>query len=239
MKALVVGYGRMGAFHARTLRDLGYTVTTVDPNPERLADHETLGSVGPRSFDVAAVAVPPGELLATAYQLAGLPMLVEKPFALNVREARMLAAYLAQQGSKVCVGLVERFNPQVRALRALLMDGTVHGVTDVTFTRHNDRPTFDLDLDLRLHDIDLTRFLAFGCPVEYDTRARCERKIRTITVTHAEGVLTVDLMDHALSPLHALWHAFLTGRPHPTPADAIWALQDLQAARRPNLALAA
>lgn len=80
MRALVVGYGRMGAFHARVLRDLGYHVTMVDPDPNRRADHATVAEARPEwapagpippVFDVAAVAVPPERLLDTAYQLAG------------------------------------------------------------------------------------------------------------------------------------------------------------------------
>src|SRR6187431_1976015 len=116
MRALVVGRGRMGAFHEKVLRDLGYDVTTVDPEPARGADFATVEEALPKfdeaswqpttsRFDVAVVAVPPEHLLDTAYRLAGTPkLLIEKPFALNTRNASMLAAYLKASGSAVCVG---------------------------------------------------------------------------------------------------------------------------------------
>lgn len=227
MRALVVGYGRMGAFHAKVLRDLGCEVATVDPDRNQRADFTSLADVA--GFDVAAVAVPAQDLLDTAYQLAGTPlMLVEKPFALNVRDARLLAAYLEQEGSRVCAGLVERFNPVARSIRALVRDGTLRDVQRVKFTRWSDRPSFDIGLDLRLHDVDLAAFInSQSADVEFDTRARTERKVRTVDVTHAEGTTTFDLMSHDLSPLHGLWHAFLTDGEYPKPHHVIDALESL------------
>jgi hypothetical protein len=43
-----------------------------------------------------------------------------------------------------------------------------------------------------------------------------------------DRALRVDLIDHAQSPLHAIWHAFLTGASVPGPADAIAALTGAQ-----------
>lgn len=237
MRALVVGYGRMGAFHAKVLRDLGHDVVTVDPDPNRRADFATIAEARPtwtferamteprpEPFAVAAVAVPAQHLLDTAYQLAGTPkLLVEKPFATCTRDASMLAAYLHSCNSDVCVGLVERFNPVVRALKPLLRDGTLRDIRHVKFTRWNDRPSFDLDLDLKLHDVDLSAYLRLSCHLEFDTRDRARKRVRRIDVTHADGVYTVDLMAHELSPLHGMWHAFLTDGDYPRPANVIHA----------------
>lgn len=244
MRALVVGYGRMGGFHAKVLRDLGYEVVTVDPHDAAGADHPSLDDAlrrwefrnvaAYRPFDVAAVAVPAGALVDTAYRLAGTrKILVEKPFALDVPRAKMLAAYLKNSGSDVCVGLVERFNPVARMVRELVRTGQIHGVTHIKFTRYSDRPSFDVDLDLRLHDVDLARFAVASAPwpgsadITFDARANQPRKVRTIEITHADGVSTFDLMAHTLSPLHGLWHAFLTDGEYPTPADVIRALEVL------------
>ena len=232
-RALVVGYGRMGGFHAKVLRDLGYEVVTVDPDPESGADFPTVtgGAGRPSSwrqpplaeFAVAAIATPPEFLVETAYELAGIPkLLVEKPFATNTRDASMLAAYLKACGSDVCVGLTERFNPQARALRTLLHDGTLRDVSSARFVRWNDRPSFDVALDLKLHDVDLALWMRAG-HTSFDTRADSDVRVRRIEVTHADGVYECDLMAHDLSPLHALWHAFLTDGEYPTPEDVIHA----------------
>jgi predicted dehydrogenase len=231
----------MGCFHAKVLRDLGYDVVTVDPDPNQRADYLSLDFAlgvrfgdrdnwrsGPRAFDVAAIACPPEHLVDSAFQLAGTPMLVEKPFAMSVREAAMLAAYLERRGAPVCVGLVERFNPVVRGLRALLHDGTIRNVERIHFTRMSDRPSFDVGLDLRLHDVDLVSFLGGrAAKVTFATQANQPAKVRTIEITHGQGTLTVDLMAHTLSPLHGLWHAFLTDGDYPKPEHVIRALEIL------------
>jgi hypothetical protein len=42
-------------------------------------------------------------------------------------------------------------------------------------------------------------------------------------------VFRVDLMDHQQSPLHALWHTFLSGGEVPRPVDALRVLEALEA----------
>lgn len=236
MNALVVGLGRMGGFHAKVLHELGYDVITVDPDPAKNADHRTIAEARlvdqgwiTKDFDIACVAVPIPHLVETAYQLAGTPhILVEKPFAPTSREAAMLAAYLKQSGSKVCVGYVERFNPVVREHRDQIRE--LRDVRSTTFTRWSNQPTVDPALDLTVHDIDLARHLGrgAGAVLEFDTRAPASVKRRSITIHHRDGTLSLDLMAHTSSPLHALWHAFLTDQPHPTPEQAVHTLQWLE-----------
>lgn len=246
MKALIVGAGKMGSFHAQILRDLGYTTTTVDPDPAKCADYRTIREAllaNPlhmnRQFDVAAVACPHEHLIDSAFQLAGTRMLVEKPFATNSRDAAMLGAYLKAADAPVCVGFVERFNPRFRDLQALRNRVIVKRLR---FTRWNDRPSPDVLTDLRLHDVDLAHALGVSTnDVEFDTRADQSRRVRHIQMTYCdpsagaeERRCTFDLMEHNQSPLHALWHAFLTGQKVPTPDDAVRALQIVETMRTPN-----
>ena len=244
MKALIVGAGKMGSFHARVLRDLGYTTTTVDPDPAKCADYRTIreallaypGHLLSGGFDIAAIACPPEYLLDSAFQLAGMRMLVEKPFATNSRDAAMLGAYLKAAGAPVCVGFVERFNPRFRDLQALRNRVIIKRLR---FTRWNDRPSPDVLTDLRLHDVDLARVLCVGDHIaEFDTRAEQSRRVRHIQMTYCDPSAgaeqrrcTFDLMEHNQSPLHALWHAFLTGQKVPTPDDAVRALQIVETMR--------
>jgi predicted dehydrogenase len=223
MKALVVGLGRMGGFHRKVLLDLGYDVDTVDPQRGLRADYRTLVDAG-KLYDVAAISCPPEFLAEAAMQLAGVPMLVEKPFALGYEEATELAAAL--EGAPVCVGFVERFNPHIRALRRWISG---LDVTTARFVRLSDRPTWNIDLDLRIHDFDLAYYLGVEDVAGFDTRAESEAKVRRIEIIHrdANGLprdLIADFIDHAQSPLHALWHAFLSGRDYPKPDDALRAL---------------
>lgn len=219
----------MGGFHRRVLMDLGLDVTTVDPSPEAVADY----LVVPRaSFDVVCIAAPIDCLADEAAGWVGHAgwLLVEKPFASTLTDAQVLADEL--DGQRVAVGYVERFNPQVRRLQELLYREPVESVV---FHRHNPRPSADVGLDLMSHDIDLAAFLGLRCPVEY--RSLAGGGLNRVRVVEVNGEYRVDLMAHDTSPLHAQWHAFLSGRPgYATPADAVHVLAALD--RMPTRAAA-
>ena len=220
-----MGLGRMGNFHRRVLLDFGYKVETVDPDPDREADH---AGIPEGSYDVAAVACPPSALAACADRLRGTPMLVEKPFAWSAFEARLLARALAP--TPVCIGFVERFNPPVLRLKDELERRMEQGSfpRSVQFTRYSDRPSWDIGRDLLLHDLDLAHYLGVDEVAQYDTRVEQPEMRRRITAFFGERPLFADLLQHDQSPLHGLWHAFLSGREHQTPADAILALSRLE-----------
>lgn len=216
----------MGRFHARVLGELGYQVTSVDPDPRAGAG---LLELPERDFDVAAIATPVGLLPDMSRQVARLTrrLLVEKPVAASLVEVERLEQELRHH--RVCVGFVERFNPWVLRLRAQLADADV---VAAKFVRWNDRPSDDVRIDLRIHDVDLALWLGVRFPV-YDTRAGMPVKRRTITATDVDGYeLRADLMDHRESPLDGLWRAFLAGHDYPTLADAVAAHRALDVLER-------
>lgn len=223
-RALVVGLGRMGGFHRKILTDLGYLVETLDPDPHAGAAWGSLADVDLERFSVVVVATPPPTLSTVAEAVAGpgRKVLVEKPFAPNYEQAVVLDEQLS--GEQICVGFVERFNPQVQLLHKLLLPLWAKP-TRVRFVRWSDRPTWDLSLDLRLHDLDLARYLGVAHVAEYDTRAEQNTVRREIEVTLTTGTLTVDLTRHNASPLHSLWREFLAGGDYPKPHDALRALR--------------
>lgn len=208
----------MGGFHRRVLRDLGLDVTTVDPDPATGADHIAVPS---RRFDVVCIAAPIDHLADEAARWIGHEgwLLVEKPFAGTLTDAQVLADELA--GQRVGVGYVERFNPQVRYLQSLLYRMPVE---HVVFYRHNLRTSQDVRIDLTSHDVDLAAYLGLTCKVSYDSQAG----VKQDRVVWVNETLAVDLMAHDTSPLHAQWHAFLSGRPgYATPLDAVHVLAAL------------
>jgi hypothetical protein len=211
LKALVVGLGRMGGFHRRALADLGYDVTTADA-----AGHADYAFPPCRSFDVTCIATPIEHLSACAAERLPLTrhLLVEKPLAPTAAEARAFADLIAEQ--RVAVGYVERFNPQVRALASA-------GASEAMFVRWNVRRTPDPALDLTSHDIDLARWL--GLHATYDTRSGAPQVKRQVITDRG----AFDLCAHDTSPLHAQWHAFLSGRPdYATAEDAVAVLDYLE-----------
>lgn len=221
MRGLVIGAGRMGMFHRRALRDLGLDVTTVDPDVAKGADHLR---VPHGRFEVVCVATPIKHLAEQAAAWAGHEgwLLVEKPAATSMQDLMGLSVSL--EGQYVAVGYVERFNPQVRRLREGLQGAPEPSCA--VFRRWNDRPSPDVALDLTSHDADLARFLGLWCPVTFDSRDAQPHRVHTVTIDDD----CIDLMAHDTSPLHAQWHAFLSGRPGAaTLRDAGYVLEDLEA----------
>ena len=132
MKVAVVGCGHLGAIHARLLaaRADAELVAVVDPLPESrdriAAAHGCRAVAEPRDLighvDAAVVAAPTGLHTGVAVPLleAGIDLLVEKPIAAGVEDARAIVIAARRCGRTVAVGHVERFNPawQTAAARA-------------------------------------------------------------------------------------------------------------------------
>ncbi len=166
LRAAVVGVGHLGRFHAEKYATLdGVTlVGVVDRDPARA--NEIAAALGVRAFpdhralagavDCASVAVPTGAHAAVGGDLlaAGIDVLIEKPLASTAAEGAALVR-AAQQGRRILqVGHLERFNPALRAARAV--------VTEPRFLECHRLAPFvergtdvDVILDLMIHDLDV------------------------------------------------------------------------------------
>ena len=119
LRIAVIGAGMMGRLHLRVAAELPTTrvVAVVDVNPEaeRLAwlAHadwlQTLDELDDRQLDAAIVAVPTGDHARVAGALLerGVPVLLEKPIAASVEEARGLIETASRTG--VAVRVVPNF----------------------------------------------------------------------------------------------------------------------------------
>jgi predicted dehydrogenase len=172
-RVAVVGCGHLGAIHARLLaaRADAELVAVVDPDPaarERTAAaHGCRAVAEPRELvglvDAAVVAAPTGLHAAVGLPLlaAGIDLLVEKPIAATVEDARAIVIAARRHGRTVAVGHVERFNP---AWRSAATAG--RGASLVVAERLAPFTFRSLDvgvvLDLMIHDIDLVLSLEPG-----------------------------------------------------------------------------
>jgi UDP-N-acetylglucosamine 3-dehydrogenase len=198
----IVGAGIMGSNHARVLAAIpqAEVVVVTDPDAEkgqRLADHigarfEPRLDVLPGRVDAAIVASPTethAEIAASLME-SGLDVLVEKPIAPTVEEAKDLVAVARKHDRILMVGHVERFNPAVLELDRYV-DGLIH--VDVrrvgSFTP---RIATGVVLDLMIHDVDLINSLAGGEPMTVSSltrRVRSESEdIATCVLTYPSGV---------------------------------------------------
>jgi predicted dehydrogenase len=165
IRAGVIGVGRLGAEHARLLAaspafDL---VGVCDRDPDRARavgsavgapalDDEALAS----AVDAVVVAVPTAAHAAVAAPLleAGRHVLVEKPLAPTLDDARGLVALAARSGRVLGVGHVERFNGILLACEPHL--GRIRYVDSQRLAAFQPRGTdVTVVLDLMIHDIDL------------------------------------------------------------------------------------
>lgn len=197
VKVGIVGAGIMGGNHARVLRAVpqAEVVLVADPDAEkgrRLADH--IGAAfEPRLealhglVDAAIVATPTethAEIAATLME-SGVDVLIEKPIAPTVEEAKDLLAISRKHDRILMVGHVERFNPAVLEL-VRHVDGLIH--IDVrrvgSFTP---RITTGVVLDLMIHDVDLVSSLAGG---ELTMLSSLTRRVRTESEDIATCVLS-------------------------------------------------
>lgn len=186
LRVAVVGCGRMGSFHARAYAGLPECelIAVVDVIEDRA--RELAAEVGADAYesvedllrhksgngvDAVSVVVPTHQHVEVAKALLSrrVSCLIEKPVASTSDSATALLP-LANEGTVVQVGHIERFNPAVRAAVALKLNACFIKADRVGFPSER---SLDIDVvrDLMIHDIDLT--LAF-------TKGRTLEEVRAV-----------------------------------------------------------
>lgn len=133
-KIAVVGCGYWGSNHARTLSELGALYGVSDRHEDRaeaLAARHGARPIGidalldDAAIDGLVLALPPQYHadLAVAALAAGKHVLVEKPLALSVADARRVVDAAERSGLIAMTGHVLRFHPAFEALEALIAQG--------------------------------------------------------------------------------------------------------------------
>jgi myo-inositol 2-dehydrogenase/D-chiro-inositol 1-dehydrogenase len=176
----VVGVGRIGAFHVRTLVDLddvdAVTVTDTDvaraaqiatkfdidsaPSPEALLDG------GVQALVVATPTPGHAPLLRLAAR-AGLPTFCEKPVALDLGTLDAVLDEVARSGILVQIGFQRRFDAGYRAVRDAVATGALGKVLVLRAATHDPAPPPEQYIaasggifrDLHIHDFDAVRFV--------------------------------------------------------------------------------
>jgi predicted dehydrogenase len=172
-KVAVAGVGHLGSRHARVYAESPHAelvgVADVDLARARaVAQAHGVRAVADVSellpeIAAASVAVPTashGEVTAKLLE-AGVHVLVEKPIAGNLAEARQMVDLASRKGLVLAVGHTERHNPAVEALLA--------GARNPRFIEVHRLGSFsprsldiDVVLDLMIHDLDVVAALVGG-----------------------------------------------------------------------------
>jgi len=234
LRAGVVGVGSMGENHARVYAELpSVDLVGITDHDDDIADRVaaaydteavSLDTLLERC-DVVTVAVPTHahyETVSTCLE-AGVHVLVEKPIAETVQQARELAEQAHDAGLVLQVGHIERFNPAVQTVAELIDDLDVISVAAERLGPPVDRVApGNVIYDLMVHDVDVVGAILDERPhsvaamgtddgqyatatIEYDdvvatvTASRVtQKKVRRLTVTARECLVEVDYLEQSV-----------------------------------------
>ena len=237
VKVGVIGVGSLGQHHARVYAGLAGArlVGVADVDEARgasvAAKHDCRAVADYRALigeaDAVSVAVPTllHHEIAKACLEAGLHVLVEKPLAATVEQARDLVAVAMRRGVTLQVGHIERFNAAFRATRgAVKSPALIECRRWAPFTSRG--ADVDVVLDLMIHDLDLVLGMV-GAPVRdiqssglsilssstdvaqarivfrndcvatFSASRIAESKVRELRVYEPEGFVLIDLAGQA------------------------------------------
>ena len=176
----VVGVGRIGALHARTLAGLAdvHTVTVTDSDErraEQLASElhvrvaRSAEALLAEGVDALVIAAPtPGHApLIRLGAVAGVPTFCEKPVALDLTTLDAVLEDVARAGILVQIGFQRRFDSGYRAARDAVATGALGKVLVLRAATHDPSPPAEQYIaasggifrDLHIHDFDAVRFV--------------------------------------------------------------------------------
>ncbi len=169
VRVAVVGAGTMGENHLRVYSTMkgADLVAVVEPDDARRKDaadrygckalnhvEDLVGKVD--AVSLAAPSVHHGELGVFLLE-NGVHCLIEKPLATSETECQRLIDAAARSGTILLVGHIERFNPAVQQLSAMLGDGkhAIHAIDARRLSSTQRITDIDVVEDLMIHDLDI------------------------------------------------------------------------------------
>jgi UDP-N-acetylglucosamine 3-dehydrogenase len=211
----VVGAGVMGKNHARVYSELpdvelvgiADTDNSLATELAQTYNTEAFGSYGSLlelGLDAVSIAVPTSmhRQVAIDTAQARAHMLVEKPIADTAANAEEIIKAAEQNGVKLMVGHIERFNPIVLVLKKSMEAAEV---ISINITRVGPFPPRIRDvgviIDFAIHDIDLIRYLTGS-----EVRKVYSLVSKTNLSEHEDGaLLSFEMENGCLAHLTANW----------------------------------
>ena len=174
----VIGTGAMGKNHVRVYSELGDVelvgVYDIDAESGK-AIASKFGCVFYdthtellRNIDAVTIAVPTSHHFGMGRDAVngGVHILMEKPLAASVEEAQRMVKMTREAGLTLAVGHIERHNPVVRHTKEMLDRNDFGKIITMSSRRVSNYPARIKDvgviMDLAVHDMDVSRYLAGG-----------------------------------------------------------------------------
>ena len=183
----VIGVGNMGKHHARVYSELKEcrltAVSDIDEEKgKKIAKQYNCTYYKNfqdmlKDVDAVSIAVPTVFHKAVALECikAGKHVLIEKPIADTVENAKEIIEAAKRNRVKIAVGHVERFNPGVQRLKSMMKKGELGTITTVLARRVGVFPPQIKDanviIDLAVHDIDILNYLLGKMPTRIHAEA--------------------------------------------------------------------
>ncbi|HEY1478943.1 MAG TPA: Gfo/Idh/MocA family oxidoreductase [Gaiellales bacterium] len=176
----VIGVGRIGAFHARTLAQLDgvHAITLCDADEGRARElARSLGAgyaatpeqLVARGVDalVIATSTPSHAPMLRLAAAAGLPAFCEKPIGLDLETVVAIEGEVERAGILVQVGFQRRFDAGYRAAADAISAGALGNLLVLRLATHDPSPPPEAYIassggifrDLHIHDFDVVRFV--------------------------------------------------------------------------------
>lgn len=219
-KICVVGAGRWGKNHIRTLHGLGNLAAIVESDEtvlETFIDkypgvkgYTNLKDAIADDYDGYTVATP----AETHFEIAsyilnhGKPALVEKPIALTAEEARELKKLADSKNLPLMVGHVMLFHPAIRKLKEVIDDGKIGKLQYIYSNRVNlgtVRTEENILWSFAVHDISIFQYIIGDMPekIHSDGGAFLQPHIHDTTMT------TITYPDNVFGHIFVSWlHPF-------------------------------
>lgn len=216
----LIGLGIMGKNHLRVLSSLeGVELVGVsDPLSNEFSLNglenglfKNYKDLLAQKLDYCVVAAPTGfhKQIAIDALNNGVNCLIEKPVAVNYKEAIEIQEVANKQGLLVGVGHIERYNSAIRQVRQRLVAGELGSIYQISIRRQGPFPARIADVgvvkDLATHDIDLAMWLSGSkfATVNAQTAHQSGRKHEDLVSINGQlqNNVVVNLIVNWLSPL--------------------------------------
>ncbi len=193
IRTCVIGAGSMGSNHCRILSKISNLVGICDTDLTRAksAAHQ-FNSVAFTSLSAMIDSQKPQAVVVavnTQYHAAialeliknNIPLLVEKPIATTIIDAKKIVSAARRKNVFLMVGMVERYNPTIVKIQQDIAKNIFGDIYQMVALRVGISPPVmhprSVDLDLSVHDVDIINYLLGEHPVS----------VRKIGNKHLEG----------------------------------------------------
>ena len=180
LNVALLGAGRLGAAHARTLAALpdARLVIIADPRPEARdlaaryearAETDPIAAIEDQGVDAVVIVTPTSThaSLIEAAARAGKPIFCEKPIALDIASTERALEVVASTGTPLQIGFQRRFDSGFAEAQRRVAAGELGKVHLLRSVSHDPYPPTreyimgcgGQFVDMAIHDIDVARFV--------------------------------------------------------------------------------